>query len=97
MPTIPTACQFAALLLGESLDATEMVGGGLILAGCLSNAVLPPDFLTGATAGETAGSRPTDEARAADGEGRVAEAERRGGRLVLPKKVAELRERVTVE
>jgi len=42
------AALFAALLLGESLDATEMAGGGLILAGCLANTILPPQFLSAA-------------------------------------------------
>jgi len=43
------AAVFASLLLGESLDSTEMLGGVLILAGCLSNAVLPEDFLRAPT------------------------------------------------
>lgn len=37
------AAGFAALLLGESLDSSKAVGGALIVAGCLANALLPAD------------------------------------------------------
>jgi len=42
------AALFASLLLGEALDGTEMLGGVLILGGCLANAILPADFLSAA-------------------------------------------------
>ena len=82
-----------------------MVGGALILAGCLANTVFPPDFLEGvssdADASATVAVTPIDGPSAVDvcqhaspsgatsadhAEGELA----RGGRVVLPKKVAEL-------
>jgi len=40
------AAGFAALLLGENLDDTAKIGGAMILAGCLANAVISEDFMT---------------------------------------------------
>jgi drug/metabolite transporter (DMT)-like permease len=41
------AAGFAALLLGERVGIDKAVGGGLILAGCLANSLLPADFGVG--------------------------------------------------
>ena len=38
------AATLATVLLGEQLDGTKMLGGVLILTGCLSNALLPPEW-----------------------------------------------------
>jgi len=38
------AAGFASLLLGEVLEPSAQFGGALILLGCLSNTVLPPDL-----------------------------------------------------
>ena len=38
------AAAFAGLLLGESLPPTAMLGGALVVGGCLANQVLPEEF-----------------------------------------------------
>lgn len=38
------AAAFAAVLLGEVLDKNELIGGGMILLGCLANTLLPENF-----------------------------------------------------
>jgi drug/metabolite transporter (DMT)-like permease len=51
------AAGFAAILLGEVLDQGAMLGGALILLGCLSNTLLPPQlWMTVAAGGAPAAS-----------------------------------------
>ncbi len=72
------AAGFAALLLGEALERAELVGGSLIVLGCLANAVLPPSVLPlggGAAADEgaadAAAAARSDQPPAADHSGVV--------------------------
>jgi drug/metabolite transporter (DMT)-like permease len=41
------AAGFASLFLGEHLESTALIGGGMILLGCISNTLLPADLGTG--------------------------------------------------
>jgi drug/metabolite transporter (DMT)-like permease len=38
------AAGFASILLNEQLEPSAQLGGGLIVLGCLSNTLLPPDL-----------------------------------------------------
>lgn len=47
------AAGFASILLGETLESSAQIGGGLILLGCLSNTLFPADLGLGKGTKET--------------------------------------------
>eukprot|EP00747_Dinoflagellata_sp_TGD_P058161 gnl/TRDRNA2_/TRDRNA2_150994_c4_seq1.p1 gnl/TRDRNA2_/TRDRNA2_150994_c4~~gnl/TRDRNA2_/TRDRNA2_150994_c4_seq1.p1 ORF type:complete len:134 (+),score=27.97 gnl/TRDRNA2_/TRDRNA2_150994_c4_seq1:50-403(+) len=56
------AAGFASLFLGERLENSALIGGGLILLGTLSNTLLPADLGTGIGDGKKAATKESSSA-----------------------------------